>query len=97
MISTYLTSRDGSGVRSEGSNPLILSPRNEGISFPLTISVGLDLGLIYDRRREKSADMKLRNIIEEGTYFANCPAIRAIRTTGLFAPVDRQLINISHR
>ena len=41
----YLTRREGSGVLSAGSNPLMLSPRNDGISFPLTVSVGLDLGL----------------------------------------------------
>lgn len=41
----YLTRREGSGVRSDGSKPLTLSPLKEGISCPLTVSVGLDLGL----------------------------------------------------
>lgn len=42
---TYLTSLEGSGLRSEGSKPLMLSPLKEGISRPSTISVGLDRGL----------------------------------------------------
>ena len=37
--------RVGSGVRSAGLNPLMLSPRNEGNSRPSTTSVGLERGL----------------------------------------------------
>ena len=75
----YLINLSGSGVLSEGSNPLILSPRKEGISFPSTISIGLDLGLHL-------SVVNMRRTTKAGTYFANCPAIRAILTTGLFAP-----------
>jgi hypothetical protein len=42
---TYLTNLLGSGALSNGSNPLMLSPRKEGTSIPSMISVGLDLGL----------------------------------------------------
>ena len=73
----YLTSRDGSGVRSDGSKPLMLSPRNEGISLPSTTSVGLDRGLPSQPRPRSSP---------WAAHLANCPAMRAMRTTGLFAP-----------
>lgn len=49
----YLTRRAGSGTLSEISKPLILSPRNDGICFPSTVSVMLDLGLhIHVRIRQ---------------------------------------------
>lgn len=37
----------GSSALSSGSYPLRISPLKEGVSFPLTISVGLDLGFAY--------------------------------------------------
>jgi hypothetical protein len=64
------------------SKPLMLSPRKDGISTPLTTSIGLDRGL--DNMESDSYHSK---VIANHTHLANCPAIRAIRTTGLLAPV----------
>jgi hypothetical protein len=51
--------------------------------IPLTVSFALERGLC-------SGQTKLQTLLDKyliEAYFANCPAIRAIRTTGLFAPV----------
>ena len=75
------TSREGSGFRDSGSaaKPLILSPRKEGISTPLIVSMGLDRGLWL---------LVSGCGYQVGAYFANWPAIRPIRTTGLLAPIN---------
>lgn len=47
VMSTYLTSLDGSRALSSIGYPFKISPLNELVSLPSTISVGLDLGLAY--------------------------------------------------
>jgi hypothetical protein len=64
----------------------MLSPLNEGISRPSTISVGLERGLLGGERNNQGDRWIMRRI-----YFANCPAILAILTTGLFAPIISEL------
>lgn len=79
------TRREGSGRRDSGvaSKPLMLSPRKEGISTPFMTSIGLDRGL------DLLAIGFISSKVDEA-HLANCPAMRAIRTTGIFAPTNNQ-------